>query len=477
MSSELDTTRRFGVVMFDDDKEPGPGWACVAGDKTPSRISSPEDLSTGVIWWSNITYDFFYKRNEIWRKTWLRHDKYLVVSHKNVLSEWNYDPKLTPPDFICYFLSTLFDRIMRLAYGLIRDVDPRVTMDRAFVGKTLRDDLRAVLPEAEYPKSEAASIMKTGQAWEEFTVTSVRSVRGSSLIMLRKPRILYALEMLNTPIPHGPFEHYSKTQLRSMSTDRVAFIRDHVQPCMVEVSVEKMSPEISPVYGFGNATDQGRRTLRSWVSHPEFVILDRMAEVDVRSVWMGREYGSLSGELPDPVKEFLSDKYNENSWSAGIIAETLWRAATLAEEKWKTGPLKDGEDRAQTSWQGAWIKGADKNSMFMTALELSKMDYAVVSYGLGWVQCSVPEESMTAFLRDGLSLGLIPNLLDIPDKLADPQIHIQWGGDKRSHSYAHFIVSKKYDLLWNLDRVPMIKEEERKSFIANLITKNKQGLI
>jgi hypothetical protein len=84
---------------------------------------------------------------------------------------------------------------------------------------------------------------------------------------------------------------------------------------------------------------------------------------------------------------------------------------------------------------------------------------------------------MTAFLRDGLSLGLIPNLLDIPDKLADPQIHIQWGGDKRSHSYAHFIVSKKYDLLWNLDRVPMLKEEERKSFIANLITKNKKGLI
>lgn len=477
MSADLDTTRRFGVVMFDDDKEPGVGWACVAGDKNPTRIGGPEDLSTGVIWWSNISYDFFYKRNDIWRKTWLRHDKYLVVSHKNALNEWDYDPKVVGPDYTCLILATLFDRVMRMAYGLIREVDPRITMERAFVGKTLRDDLRIVLPEAEYPKSEAASIMKTGQAWEEFTATSVRTVRGSSLIMLRKPRILYTLEMLQTPVPHGPFEHYSKSQLRNLSPDRIAYVRDNQQPCMVEVSVERISPEISPVYGFGNATDQSKKVARSWVSHPEFKVLDRIAEIDVRSVWMGREYGSLMSELPDPVREFLADKYNDNSWSAGIVAETIWRAATLAEEKWKSGPLKPDEDRAQTSWQGAWIKGADKNSMFFTALELSKMDYAVTSYGLGWVMCSVPEEAMNALIRDGLSLGLLPNVIDIPESMADPQIHIQWGGDKRSHSYAHFLVSKKRDLLWNLDRVPMLKEEKRKAFIANLLAKSKQGLI
>src|SRR5690606_12270648 len=122
-------------------------------------------------------------------------------------------------------------------------------------------------------------------------------------------------------------------------------------------------------------------------------------------------------------------------------------------------------------------KGADKNSMFMTALELSKMDYAVASYGLGWVQCSVPEESMAAFLRDGLSLGLLPNLLDVPDNLANPQIPVQWGGDKRSHSYAQFLVEKKRDLLWNLDRVPMIKEDKRNNFIANLIKQHKKGII
>lgn len=477
MDADLDTTRRFGVVMFDDDKEPGVGWACVFGDKTPTRISGPEELSTGVIWWSNITYDFFYKRSDIWRKTWIRHDKYLVVSHKNALNEWNYDPKVAGPDFTCFILATLFDRVMRMAYGLIREVDPRITMDRAFVGKTLREDLRVVLPEFEYPKSEAASIMKNGQAWEEFTATSVLPVRGGSLIMLRKPRILYALEMLQTPVPTGPFEHYSKSQLRNMSPDRIALIRDNQRPCFVEVSVEKMSPEMAPVYGFGNATEQGRKTPRSWVSHPEFKILDRIADIDVRSVWMGKSYGYLTSELPDPVREFLLDKYNENSWSAGIIAETIWRAATLAEEKWKAGPLKPDEDRAQTSWEGVWIKGADKNSMFFTALELSKMDYAVKSYGLGWVMCSVPEESLTSFIRDGLSLGLLPNVIDIPDSMADPQIRIQWGGDKRSHSYAQFLIEKRRDLLWNLDRVPMLKEDKRKNFIANLIAQNKKGLI
>jgi len=475
MAADSHSNRRFGVVLFDDDKDPGPGWSFAVGDREARRVSGPDELSTGVIWWSNVNYEFFFRKTEIWRKSWLRHDKYLVVSHADVLREWNYDPKTVSPDFVCQFVATLFDRVMRLAFQLLRESNPRVRMDEAFTGQTLRHDLRKILPEPEYPKSEAASIMKAGQAFEEFTATGMRQVRDSRLVTLRKPRMLYATEMLQTLVPHGPFEFMSRREIRERNADRVAFVRDSEQPCMAEITVERMAPEIAPIYGFGNSASKDKRSIRSWVSHPEFIVLQRLAEIDVKSVYIGREYGSLMNDLSDHVKEFLTDKQYDGSWSAGIIAETIWRSATLKEERSKVGTLREGEDWAETSWQGAWIKAADKVSMFLTALDLAKMDYPVLSYGLGWVRCAVPEESMKDFINDGLSLGLVPNMIDVPDGLYERERPVGWGGDQRSKILAQFTSTKYHNMLWNLDRVPTLPRDQRKRFLADLAAKSKRG--
>jgi|GEM_PF-4788093 hypothetical protein len=468
--------RNFGVVIFDDDKDPGAGWAAVA-DGEARRISGPDDLPTGTIWWTNMTYEFFFRKTEVWRRSWLRHDKYLVISHVDLLKEWGYDPKGLGADFVCQFAAKVFGRIMSIAFSLVRRIEPRVRMDQVFTGQTLRHDLRRILPEPEYPKGEAASIMKSGQAFEEFTVTGMRPMRDARPIMLRRPRMLYATEMLQAIVPRGPFEHMTRGELRAKSPDRVAWIRDLTEPCMAEISIERMNPEIAPVYGFGNATDRDRKSMRSWVSHPEFIMLARLAEIDVKAAYVGREYASLMLDIPDAVKEFLTDKYNDLSWSAGVIAETLWRATTLPEEKSKVGTLRDGEDRAHTSWQGAWVKAHDKVSMFLVALELAKMGYTVVSYGLGWVRVSVQEEMLRDLINDGLSLGVMPNMIDIAEGMFDDSRPVQWGGDRKSHGLAHYLATRNKDLLWNLDRVPLIHPSKRKDYIANLMAKARRGQI
>lgn len=467
--------KKFGVVIFDDDKDPGAGWAAAVGDREARRISSPDDLATGTIWWTNMNYEFFFRKTEVWRRSWLRHDKYLVISHVDMLKEWGYDPKTIGADFICQFTANLFSRIMNLSYDLVRRIEPRIRMDQVFVGQTLRHDLRRLLPEPEYPKGEAASVMKSGQAFDEFTVTGMRPMRESRPIMLRRPRILYAMEMLQTPIPVGPFEFMTRAALRTKSADRVTWIRDLTEPCIAEISVEKMNSDIAPVYGFGNSTDRDKRSQRSWVSHPEFLMLSRLAEIDVKAAYVGREYANLMAAIPDVVKEFLTDRHNECSWSVGVIAETIWRASTLAEEKSKSGTLREGEDRAHTSWQGAWIKAADKVSMFLVSLELAKMGYTIVSYGLGWVRVSVQEEMIRDLINDGLSLGVTPNMVDIEDGMFDQSRPIQWGGDKRSHGLAHFQVMKQRDMLWNLDRVPTLHRSKRKAYIVSLHERARKG--
>jgi hypothetical protein len=465
--------RRFGVVLFDDKEDPGAGWATVITDGRGKarRISGSHELPTDTVWWSNVPYDMFFRRTEVWRNPGLRHDKYLVISPSDVLREWGYDPTTVQAEDFADLSAIAFDRIMRMSWMLLKEVNPKLRIAEAFQGKTLREDLRPLLPELDYPKGEAATVMKSGQAWEEFTATGAKGPKGSRWIMLRRPRLSYAMEMLQTPVPKAPFENISRMQMREIAKDpgaRVRAVRDLEQPCMVEVSIHSMQPQVAPIYGFGNAIDKEKKVPRSFVAHPEFIILSRYADVEVKSLWRGKEYWAMVPDLPEVVKDFLLDRYTEYSWTAGVIAETLWRSVVLGEDKGKAGPMRGDEERAQTSWPGLWIRAADKSSMFMVSLRLGELGYAVQSYGLGWVRCAVPEEDIPAFMKDGLTLGLVPQLLDIPDNLFLPNQRVPWEGDPKSAAIAHLTMTKSHRLLWNLDKIPTLPPERRKDAVRSL---------
>ena len=469
MSSDRGITRNFGVVFFDDLNDPRDGFACVAG-KSAFRISGINELSTDVIWWTNITFESFYKKTEAWRSPWLRHDKYLVVSPRDVLQEWAIDPNNVGGDFAAQIVSQVFDRIMRISFNLIRDVEPRAKMDEVFVGRFLREDIRRILPELEYPKGEAATIMKSGSAWQEFTRTNVPGIKGGRWVMLRKPRMAYAHEMLQTPIPKGPFEFYGRSEIRSVARDKTAWVLNHDNPCMAEVTINRLDGDIAPIYGFGNATEKEKRVARSWVSHPELIVMSKFAEIDIKSIYMGSEYDLLGPRLPEVVKDFLTDRYSETSWSAGVIAETIWRAVALAEDKTKSS----GDDRAHTSWQGAWLKGADKSNMFLSAMQLTEKGYSVMSYGLGWLRIAALEDSIPDLIRDSLTIGLIPQILDVvPKDSSEPlfrsQAPIPWGGEKNSHAFAQFICTGERDLLWQLDIVPTLPGKNKKIAVKKIM--------
>jgi hypothetical protein len=465
--SETDgITRRFGYVSFDSDTDPEDGFASVAGGPA-RRISGINELPTDVIWWTNIAFDSFYKRTDAWRSPWLRHDKYLVVGPKDVLKEWGMDPKTADAMQAAPIISTFFDRIMRMSFRLIRDVNPKARVEDIFVGRFLREDFRPILPEAEYPKSEAATIIKSGSAFQEFTQTGVSPVRGGRWIMLRKPRMSYAQEMLHTPIPRGPFEFYGRQEIRSLSKNKVKWIIDNENPIIAEVTINRIDGDIAPVYGFGNATEKERRIARSWVAQNELVVMDHFADIDVRSLYMGAEYDLLGPRLPEPVKDFLSSKYGDISWSAGVVAETIWRACSLGEEKSKAM----GEERAHTSWQGVWLKGADKASMFLTSMQLSEKGYAVVSYGLGWVRCAVLEDSVPDLIRDGLTLGLLPQISDLPKGMFANDRKVPWQGDVGSMALAQFTLTGNRDLLWGVDTVPLLGRKQRKATFVELMQK------
>ncbi|EPX83492.1 hypothetical protein [Salipiger mucosus] len=470
MAEKDGITRRFGYVAFDNEGEPADGFASVAGQPA-KRISSIYELPTDVIWWTNITFDAFYKKSDAWRSPWLRHDKYLVVSPKDVLKEWGMNPTDADVTTAAPIISEFFSRVMQMSFRLIRDVDPRSRMEDVFVGRFLREDLRCVLPEAEYPKSEAATVIKSGNAWQEFTQTGVSPVRGGRWVMLRRPRVSYAQEMFHTPIPRGPFEFYGRSEIRSVAKDKMKWVLDNNNPCIAEVTVNRIDGDIAPIYGFGNAMEKEKRIARSWVAHPELVVMDHFTEIDVKSLYMGSEYDLIGPNLPEPVKDFLSSKYTEISWSAGVVAETLWRACALGEEKSKV----QGQERAHTSWQGVWIKGADKANMFLTAMQLAEKGYSVVSYGLGWVRAAVLEEDIPDLIRHGLSLGLLPQVSDLPKGLFSHDRKVPWQGGVGSMALAQFTLTGNRDLLWGMDTIPLLGRKQRKQTFMELMKKHGGG--
>jgi hypothetical protein len=459
--------RKFGLVYFDDDQEPGAGWAAVAGEPA-RRIMGSNELPTDTLWWTNIQYGHFYRRSEAFRNPNLRHDKYLVVSPKDCLREWGHNPESVDAGFTCTFGARCFDRIMRIAWNIVSEVHPKMRTEEAFTGKTLREDLRSLFPELEYPKGPAATLMKTGIAWEEFTPTTVRTPRGAKFLTLRRPRMSYANEMLQTPVPRGPFVHRTRRELKVEAAGMLDHVKRLDQPCMVEVTVKSMQPEVAPIYGFGAAIDKDKRVSRSWVAHPEFILLSSLADIEVRSVYMGREYWGMMPDLPDAIQGFLSNRYSDLSWSAGIVAEALWRAVPLSEDKSKAGPMRDGEERAQTSWQGAWIRAADKSTMFLSSMRLTELGYAVSSYGLGWVRCSVTEEEVPNLLKDGLSLGLVPVVSEVPDGTFRNLREINWQGDVKARNLATLTCMRDTDILWMLDYIPLVSHKQRPEYLKRV---------
>ncbi|MFC4236175.1 hypothetical protein ACFOY8_13245 [Thalassospira xianhensis] len=464
---------KFGLVLFDDENDPKAGWCSVNGSPA-KRIEGMNELATDTLWWSNMTYESFFRTTEAWRNPWLRHDAYLVTKPKDVLQEWGYDPATSPADFIVKFCSMVFARMMTMAAKLVREALPKLSPTNIFTGNTLREDLRRLLPEAEFPRGEAATIMRQGQAFAEFTRTTVRGIKGARIFVLRKPRVSYAFQMLTTPVPVGPFDFLPRSELRSITSDRVEWIRTETRPCMVEVAVQQMEAEVAPVYGFGNSMDKDKRIPRSWVAHPEFLTMAAFSEIEVKSAWVGKEYAQMNLALPDPVKAFLSDRYTELSWCAGVIAETLWRAAALGEPKGRM-PQVAPEDRAHTSWRGAWLKAADKTAMFLDAMKLTEMGYATVSYGLGWVSCLVTDDQIPDLVRDAMTIGLMPKFNDVPDGMFAPNRPIPWGGDQNNMTkmLLQFTMTKDRDFLWNFDKLPLYDKGQREQMLRQMLEARK----
>lgn len=472
---------RFGAIIFDDEGDVGPGWASVEGE-AGWRVSGIGDLTkTEVVWLTNLN---FAAHKGLGRDEFLMQD-YLPVSMAKMAEEWGYDPKVLDAAEQVALASTLFGRIMRIAASLLwplrRHLDPRPEAERekqlrvddlfAWMIAPVRDGRRTVrgpglknmfegiFTPQEFPPFGMENA--TASAIQNWTRTALKAPAGTKFVQLRRPRLMHALDILRTPEPRGPWTAFRVNDLPAEPAAAVDWVKacgiQDNQPCLSQVVIHSISNDIADIFSYGGgATAQGT-TRRSWVSHPEFLILSRYAQFEVKSVLRGRAYVNLHKNLPANVRAFFNDRYTETSWSAGIVAEAIWQAAST----YKAG---------QVPFRTAWIKAVDRANSFMLAAGLRSAGYVVINYAKGAVTVAASKEQISDLVHDALSLGLVPPFQLTMEHPFPTDRPIPWGGDDRGKPDAALRAAGQRDILWEMDSLPLYPVDKRKEVVREIMT-------
>lgn len=352
---------KFGCVQFDDDK-PGPGWASIGGEQA-FRIRSTGDLKSDVQWLTSLNYDKFSQSGFSNHPT-LRSSGFLRTELNALKEEFGCESRHMKTSESTEFISEIFSRIMYLAkhnFGIQQSTNT-----------TLARDIREVLmPPDEGISDEMDEALK--HAWQPYARCERNPKRQKTkAVTFRRSRYQHAKDVISVPVPGERWEFISSKSLPK--NDVISWILKQDRPCLIRGALDQVPPEMSPLVSFGG----GSAHVRSWISHPELLLLSQHCKLSVDAIFMADEYVPISTKKKLPVVDGLS----ELSISLGILSENYWVGLSMQQ------PPKFG-DYVLTP-RAVWMRACDRSHMFMPAMQLHLAGFHVQSYGVGSVTVSVP---------------------------------------------------------------------------------------
>lgn len=444
----------FGFVRFDFVEFPREGWLARHG--TPARrFSSPAEIPIDGTFWTNLEWEHMHRGSAVGRLGQLRHAAYLPVRPSDALRELGFDEGLLGPDETTRLCACLFGRVMSWASRLLAAGLPGMPPERHFVRGSLREDLVGLMADLEFPRGDEAHILREGQSYQTVSATLTTPRREAVRMLLRRPRLRHALNLLSSPSPSGPWRFLPGEALEPLER-----LLASGRPSLCRVRLARVQEACGELYGFGNTLDRGRRGLRGWAAQPELDALRRMADVDVEAAWLGGDYRPLGARLPVAVDELVAGRFLRLSWSIGVCLEALWRAALVPPPR--RGGSRDR--RGDISWQGLWARAADKLLLYPLVRALAERGHGVSCYAFGWIHCLVEPGREEEFLRDAASLGLVPRLADLPRPLALDR----WGGLKAEAQWAGLVYGGRTERLFALDAIAEASPDRHEDLLGDL---------
>lgn len=387
----------FGCVLFDmqDDgsermtPQPGKGWASANG-KEAVRIHSPDDLASDIRWLTNLDRHTFYRSGAVRMKK-LRESSYLKTDLGQIMRETGLAPQKLTSAKACEGLSEVFARLMKIAQAHYEI--PSIREDEFFA------ELRPLLLPADAPVSlevdEALS-----RAFLETVICPSAKVEGGRRVLLKRPRLEHARQILDTAIPDGEWEFVGVDAMPEESA-RLEWLSGLKRPALMKVAIKgfvERCPAWAPaLLQLGEASAGGaRKKERSWMTLQEARYFSRYAKLDIQAVFLAEGWRDVGARKELCEMGELSDL----SISLGLIAEAHWLALASPSRHPVT------KQKTLVSPRACWLRATDRFLCFAAALPLASAGFSVSSYGAGEVVVTARADRMRDLAQIAPACGL-----------------------------------------------------------------------
>ena len=311
-----------GVVLFDDIICPQQAWARMAIPNAETfRILGPEELSGSIIWWSNLSEEFFLQ-NQAWSKySWIKHDRYPLIRPNEALMEWGFAPirsefTLTPAQ-ICELLCNIFWRIIVFSFHLIQSLEPNATLREIFKGPYLFNDLELLISA---PIKSNQHNQKDAVKFPHYRIFQHEStVIHDQILVLRKPRLSYVRTMLNTPIlelRHSEEFESEQPELASYLA-KLERIRRAGLISLTKVRMSSIDSNARSSIEYWHEEIQEHCDNYLWVTIDELYFLIKFARLTILRSHIYKPGSTYISKFSAPVVELFTNKVFESSWTAG----------------------------------------------------------------------------------------------------------------------------------------------------------------
>lgn len=388
--------RHYGAVVFDHPEIAAGGWACVAGGD-PFRIESTGDLSSDIIWYTNIQMATFYQKG-FRQSPKLRPEGFLRTQFNSLLIELGLKTESIETQVMV--IAGLMGNVMSFAYLHLGLVSPPVG--------ALNNGLRqSCLPSD--PRLPPQILTAGSEASQSFVECEKRTLaRGAMLVSLVFHRATHAELLLSRSYPSGGWSEVSAQSIPPSSVEGFRAWQSRVnRPGLFQVSIQTVSPVINHLINYGagagmevvRAEDGARYVTykrRCFMTTEELEFMLQYAEIDIEKVYLCDGYG------PPPITLPSWGGIRRHSFAYGLYCENLWTSLTRS---------LDG--KAAKSPLSAWLHAYDRLECLAKAIRIDReYNVPIHSYGYGRITLVAPSGDSSLVSKIAQEMSLVSPMVE-----------------------------------------------------------------
>lgn len=389
---------KIGVVWFDDPAIALGGWYSINGEE-PKRINSYGELSTDVLWVTNINYRL-YKKINLTKTPHIFDEQYFRTSIRQICSEVGL---LENPKELVVFASKVFTRVVALGekHFRVNLSNPGYRYYSLLADRIMPSHMRK-RPTESFSLDLLEGIKQATQANQ--AIAGLKAPQGSAIQSFLIPRTAHAKWLLNQKYPAAGVWR----PLAESSYSGVLGVEDGHQ-------VKGSKAKINQLIELGNSSaaifrvkqlsidsfhrpfstfSAGANHARRWATLPEILHMSRYSKIEIEG-----GYGIESAKLDilDSINLDDFDNQLDYSYSIGLFLENVWVALT--------NPLYGN---GQHTAVGAYMRAYDRIICARYAEKFAEYNYVIGSYGTGRVLVYVRPNENNVISEIALSEKLLP---------------------------------------------------------------------